>query len=232
MATVCFKLAIVPKTPFHIGTGYGLAGVCDSATVRGSDKLAYIPGSTLKGRIKYYYRMIAELVAPPVCTDDSPCSVGRSCVVCSLFGSPLRAGGVIFGNAVLSDNFKDTILEGDTKKNTPRKRAFSRYIEKQIRTSVMINRNRRVAEPKKLFNMETINPEMKYGATIAGDFDPTQWIGNVPIEAALLAAAIKSVDAFGGRKSRGLGRCKFISEEIYINSSKIGTSTLIAALGR
>jgi CRISPR/Cas system CSM-associated protein Csm3 (group 7 of RAMP superfamily) len=223
MTNLELELSVIPKTAFHIGTGYGTAGICDSRTVRDRDGFAYIPGSTIKGRIKHYYRIIAKSLGyDEICRDEAPCN---NCVMCSLFGSALSPGEVIFGNAELSEDLRDIM-----KDNKYRMQAF-RSVESNVRTNVTINRYRGVAEPQRLFSVETVNPEMEYHGRIFGRIKPTECIGDIPIEIMLLVAAIRSIEAFGGRKSRGLGRCRIeIKNDIIIDTKTYKAHDLLEKL--
>ena len=39
-------------TPVHVGTGYGFAGFLDSVVVRDGQGHIYLPGSSIKGKVR------------------------------------------------------------------------------------------------------------------------------------------------------------------------------------
>ena len=44
-------LTIVFDSPFIVGSGFGIAGLVDSKSVNDKDGIAYIPATSLKGKI-------------------------------------------------------------------------------------------------------------------------------------------------------------------------------------
>ncbi len=48
------ELALELLSPLHIGTGYGLAGYLDARVLTDEDGYPYVPGSSLKGRLRNY----------------------------------------------------------------------------------------------------------------------------------------------------------------------------------
>ncbi|MEZ4837187.1 MAG: RAMP superfamily CRISPR-associated protein [Caldilineaceae bacterium] len=49
---VQLSYTIAFDTAYHIGSGYGLAGLIDAGIVRRRDGSVYVPGSSLKGRLR------------------------------------------------------------------------------------------------------------------------------------------------------------------------------------
>jgi CRISPR/Cas system CSM-associated protein Csm3 (group 7 of RAMP superfamily) len=49
-----FELLITPLSQFHIGTGFGIGRFIDRATIKDKLGAIYIPGSTIKGKAKYF----------------------------------------------------------------------------------------------------------------------------------------------------------------------------------
>ena len=53
------KLEIQFQSSFTIGSGIGFASFVDSCTIRDHNQVAYIPGSTIKGKLRSLCKKIA-----------------------------------------------------------------------------------------------------------------------------------------------------------------------------
>ncbi|MBI5187363.1 MAG: hypothetical protein HZA01_16780 [Nitrospinae bacterium] len=196
---VFLKIQITPRTPFHIGSGLGVSGIIDKAMLKDASGLPYIPGSTLKGRIKYHYTRLYPLFhSDPICIDYAACcaipDVRSCCSVCRIFGSRAHRGGLVF---------KDALQTKPQFKGIPSRRVefMKTYppFSPSIRMGVKISRRRRVAEEKKLFSMEVSSPQLPYETEIAGRLFLKEKEFN------FFLMVLKRMDKIGGGKSRGLG---------------------------
>jgi len=87
-------------SPFHVGTGYGLASLVDSRTVRDREGLAYIPGSTVKGLVREGFRKVASLFGTDIVLCGAECG---ECLECVVFGTARKPGILAFGDARLPE---------------------------------------------------------------------------------------------------------------------------------
>lgn len=182
-------------TAFHIGTGYGLAGVVDERTVRAANGSVYVPGSSVKGRARYHLGLLAEAFD---FRHDGPRCQRPNCPLCTLFGSPRREATLLFSDATLTEVWKEEL------------RPFHEF---ESRYNVALSRRRGVALEKLLFSTEAGAAGLQFQGRIEGHLDDsgqTVAMGEraVPRNLVLLVAALRAITHLGGRKSRGLGRCR------------------------
>jgi CRISPR/Cas system CSM-associated protein Csm3 (group 7 of RAMP superfamily) len=105
-----YRLAFA--APVGVFAGHSIAGLVDRTVVRAGDGTPYIPGSTVKGRLRYFAERLAatlndsklwHVAATP---DDSKLWCGPAaaryckhsasgCAVCRLFGSPHKSMQVV-----------------------------------------------------------------------------------------------------------------------------------------
>jgi hypothetical protein len=148
-------------SPFHVGTGYGLASLVDSRTVRGHDGLAYIPGSTVKGLVREAFRKVAGLFGSGSHTAcGSECG---KCLECILFGTALRPGLLAFGDARLPEG---KVYEID---GIFRDYPLPKHIaDSETRTHVRLTRWSRTALSGYLFTFELAGNGLCYEGSILG----------------------------------------------------------------
>ena len=203
------NLSISYLSSFYIGSGVGDNKRVDNTVVKNSNGLPYIPGSSIKGRVKYNLNKILNSISLNDIDsfDDnnySSCQnqnkicktkhVKESCLNCRLFGSEFFNGSLMFSQGSLSEELKETINEYGGIKN---------YVTHlfDVRSSNKLNRKLNTTEPGSLFNFETINPEYTFQATINGQVYITE------MELKLFKSSIELIDYIGGNKSKGLSRC-------------------------
>lgn len=195
----------------------------DKATVRDGDGKLIIPGSTLKGRLRWECERIARALDWEVCDAPQPDNMcphfwrhqdkraDKFCILCEIFGAPGSRSALRFSNAALvrDERLRSTpVLQPG--KSVNERRSF----DAQIRPGVSISRARRAAFSERLFFTETIVPNARFHfqALIEGDLPSDQ-------HRALLLAGVRSLSLVGGGRSRGLGwvrivRCVLDSEEL------------------
>lgn len=162
-----------------------------------------IPGSTIKGKLRNACELILQALGQPVCLApraELMCPhnarvneeldkelIARPCAVCRLFGSadnridePAR---LFFDDAVVA-------LESGL---TP--------FATRTQAGVSLSRQRRTAEDDRLYLIERGLEGLRYKGNIAG-YAPDELARQ---SAALLIAALDSLVAIGGGKSRGAG---------------------------
>jgi CRISPR/Cas system CSM-associated protein Csm3 (group 7 of RAMP superfamily) len=205
-------------TAFHIGTGYGLAGVVDERTARAANCNVYVPGSSVKGRARYHLGLLAE---PFGFRHDGPRCQRPDCPLCALFGSPRREATLIFSDAALAETWDETLRP---------------FYEFENRYNVALSRRRGVALEKLLFGTEVGAAGLRFQGRIEGHLDDSGQMaavgkGTVPHNLALLVAALRAITHLGGRKSRGLGRCRVEVSSIEWAGKTVTVETLLDALG-
>lgn len=200
-----------------VGSTADVQGVgVDKATSRDADGKLIIPGSTLKGRLRWECERIARALDWQVCEAPQPDNMcpyywhhrgiqeDRFCSLCAIFGAPSKPSPLSFSDATLS--------KGDERlQNTPvfqlrRSVNERRPFDAQIRPGVSISRSRRAALSERLFFLETSAPNarFRFKATIEG-------VGLSDQQRALLLAGLRSLSLVGGGRSRGLGWVQLIS---------------------
>lgn len=207
-----------------VGSTADVQGVgIDKATTRDADGKLLIPGSTLKGRLRWECERIARALDWDVCQSpqaDNMCPYywhhrseqeGRFCDVCQIFGSSARRSVLWFGNATLKDDERlrsTPVLQCG--KSVNERRPF----DAQIRPGVSISRARRAAFSERLFFTETSTPNARFcfQAVIEGALSSDR-------HRALLLAGVRSLSLVGGGRSRGLGwvrviGCRLDQEEL------------------
>jgi len=169
----------------------------DRMTARTSNGALIIPASTLKGKIRYECERILRALNPDlICRPPQPDSTcprywrrvdpprGDSlCPVCEIFGG--------IGHPSLF-YFSDAKVEMG--------KSLGPGLDSAIRPGVSISRRRRAAESERLYFMETSLPN-------AGFIFKAEMKGLLPSRKhlALVIAGLRSLIAFGGGRSRGLG---------------------------
>lgn len=194
----------------------------DKATARDGDQKLIIPGSSLKGVLRWECERIARALGWEVCEPPSPEDMcpyywyrrgvrgERFCDVCLIFGTASRPSPLTFSDAVL----KEERFSGTPIVEPGREVDERRSYDSQVRPGVSISRTRRVAFGERLFFTETSAPNarFKFVSVIEGeDLEPRR--------KALLLAGVRSLSLVGGGRSRGLGwvrvaRCVLDGREV------------------
>jgi len=187
------------RSPVGVFTGLGIAGLTDRTVVRRGSGMPVIPGSTVKGRLRFFTRRVLANGGAPepfrVHGPDEPHCKDRdtACTLCRLFGNPALPALLRFGDAELDD---------DVQKLLSRLRKASRNpvvsADAEIRPGVALSRRRRTALRDHLFFDETMGPFVFRGVVLAGE-------GVRSEERTLLRGVGRMVDALGARKNSGRG---------------------------
>jgi len=201
--------------PLAVGTGFR-RGLIHRIVERDVDGLVYIPASSFKGRVRRTCEQLAKQFGVNVCHAPRPegmCSAhGRACLVCRVFGSPGRDGGLRWRDAHLTSEYRD---------------AFKRNREAQVysRTQVQLSRALGIAAPDHLFTSEYAIEELQFETIITG------WLDVTPIaeestkggyEFLLLLAGLRLINTLGGQNSRGGGAVNVeLPEIVKVNGVQI-----------
>ncbi len=211
------QLRVELHSAAHIGTGLGLGQILDDRMVQGPHPqypntiLPYLPGSTLKGRLRYHLRRLAAIFDLPEVEDR-------------LFGSPERLGDLRVADAHLSDTaLVGQISEENKEKNEPRPSPLDGYLVRGARSFVSLSRGRRVARDERLFRLELAETGLVFSSTIHGALSAPE----PKRDLALLLAATRDLTHLGGHKGRGLGRCEISIDHVRLNNQPTEWRTVL-----
>lgn len=218
------ELLITLLSQFHIGTGFGIGKFIDKATTKDKLGAIYIPGSTIKGKAKYFGRQIANSLGLDYCTEEKSCK-GNPCIVCRTFGSPLHRGQFFFSDASLPKEIMKSITEGSEENS-----AIPLRFCLNTKTGTKIDRRFGTVQEDYLFTTETGMRGVSLAAKIYGmgnDFIlPDK--GELPLEFVFLLSSLNLLTHLGGGQSRGFGCAKIEWRKIFMNGKEIPfSSTLI-----
>lgn len=194
--TLCFQ------SPASVFSGMAVAGLVDRMVVRNQEHLPIIPGSSVKGRWRFFAERLAR--AKP---DNMPDSItlhpengphckphGTICTICKLFGNPAVAGLLWIGDAILTEamakEFKN-LLEQEANPVV--------HSDAELRPGIALSRARRSALPGHLFFDEAV-PAVTFIGEILILHDELS-----DVEEQFLKASARLVDRIGGRKAVGRG---------------------------
>lgn len=192
---VDIDLRITFLTPFTVGTGAMGHTQTNKPTIKDALQRPLIPGSALKGRLRHTCERLACSLLDDddaVCHAPNPATtcpldtkwLDQYCPVCRLFGSPRRPSSLRFTDL----HWLEPVAAAPT----------------LIRSGVSINRRRRVAEPQRLYDLETVDPlDVVYRGHITGHLNEAE--GQALI--ALLLGGLHGLTTLGGGRGSGLGRC-------------------------
>jgi CRISPR/Cas system CSM-associated protein Csm3 (group 7 of RAMP superfamily) len=206
------RLTIRTEGPLHLGTGFS-RGLVDRTIVRGGDGLAFLPASSLKGKVRDACRSLIRLYDElGDCPIPLPASTGSGnhppdCLLCRLFGAPGRSAGLRWHNARLTPAWQDILrVQGESSERG----VFGQTVE---RTQVQLGRARGIAAEARLFTSELVAPGLCFEAepAITGycPLTPMNVVDDEDVyyELVFLLAGIRLVHALGGGNTRGAGRC-------------------------
>jgi CRISPR-associated protein Csm3 len=187
-------------TPLHIGSGKPevKVGEVDLPVLTDPNGQPYIPGSSLKGRVRTEAERIArekgmEICKPPdvknMCGSTKN-SINDFCICCRIFGT---AGSISVASKV---RFRDAYpLE-----------KIDALLE---RTGIAIDREKGTVAERALYTIQAVPAGAKFGLEIVAENLSDE-------ELRLLKAALRSVEdsALGGSSTRGFGKVKIEIESV------------------
>jgi CRISPR/Cas system CSM-associated protein Csm3 (group 7 of RAMP superfamily) len=187
------------SSPVGVFTGLGIAGLVDRFVMRDAGGLPYVPGSTVKGRLRFFAeRLLAAGGAPAGLWIHDPghphCKrLENACTVCRLFGNPSLPGLLRIGHARLVRPGPRLVGELLDAGNNPVVHA-----DAEVRPGVALSRSSRTAFADHLFFDETVPAAAHFAGTLV--------LGAGAGEERFLIAVGALVDALGARKAAGRGR--------------------------
>lgn len=188
------------RAPVGVFTGLGIAGLVDRTVVRDADGVPWIPGSTVKGRWRFFAeRLLLSGAAPaplwhhevgrPHCK-----SLSEACTLCRLFGNPSVPSLLRVGQASLGEPWREVVLALLEADRNPVVRP-----DVEVRPGIALSRRRRSALPDHLFQDEAVPAGLRFEGTLL------LGAGVSLDEEAFLRGAGRLVDALGARKATGRG---------------------------
>ncbi|MCR4407439.1 MAG: RAMP superfamily CRISPR-associated protein [Anaerolineae bacterium] len=196
-------LVIEMDGPLALNTGFR-RGLIHRTVERDADGLAYIPASSLKGRVRRACEQVARQSGLRVCHAPRPggmCSAHeQACLVCRVFGSPGRGSELHWQDARLAQDYR-SVFSGDE---------ANREAQFYARTQVQLSRGLGTAAPDRLFTSEFTVENLEFRSAITGWLDVTPIAGDDTTggyELLLLLAGLRLVNTLGSGSSRGSGHC-------------------------
>ncbi|OEU84428.1 MAG: hypothetical protein BA873_05115 [Desulfobulbaceae bacterium C00003063] len=232
-----FRLSLILCHGLLVG-GQTSGLLVDAATARESCGAPMIPASAVKGALRIEFERFIAGLGRDVCHPDRPenaCNPDNPCIACRLFGAPGKEGTLRFSDALLQGVCRKWFADEERHEIYDRKPTGRGYI---IRQGITINRMRKVAEEKMLFNIEALGP-----LSVSADESESQMLFVSEIEAGLpltkeelelLQVSTLSLTSIGANKSRGMGRVHAHLEpvetsvsSVKASSSQVGTDVCI-----
>jgi CRISPR/Cas system CSM-associated protein Csm3 (group 7 of RAMP superfamily) len=202
------EATITLTTMLHIGTGLGLGQILDDTIVQGPHPraghitLPYIPGSSLKGRLRSLVRQLTAFLG---WTPEQ-----RSMAEAHLFGFADRPGGLVFVDAHIEESLAQNLSNEKLSDSAA-------LLVRSERSFVSLSRQRRVALEQRLFRIEMAEPELPFTFRATGrlpEVDSRRDLG-------LLLAALCDLTHLGGHKARGCGHCRVAIENVQLNNDQV-----------
>jgi CRISPR-associated protein Csm3 len=206
-----FNGTLEAVTPLHIGSGKAEIDVvgAEMPVLTDPSGQPYIPGSSLKGRVRTEAERIArkEGIKPEVCQPPdvrNMCGSKKSkvddfCICCKIFGTAGERGGISVASKV---RFRDMFPLEKVKM----------LLE---RTGTAIDRDKGSVYKGALYTIQAVPAGTKFNLEIVAE-------NLADDELKLLLAALKSVEdsALGGSSTRGFGKVRFNIESVKERTAK------------
>lgn len=217
MVGVRIALTIVSETPVSVGAGGSVGTLADKSIVRDGWGRPTIPGSQVKGKLRWAAEQILRGLDYDIPTPfEEPKqppdhTVEQEKLVWMLFGDARQRSPLFFHD--LPGVVGDT-AQLDALRSSPEQH------QSLIRPSVAINRRRGTAEDQRLLFQEVAPEVLRFHANpaISGRLGDRRQI-------ALLWAALRLTTRWGSAKSRGLGWAR-VETRIWAGEEELDEATL------
>jgi CRISPR/Cas system CSM-associated protein Csm3 (group 7 of RAMP superfamily) len=190
------------QTTASVFSGLSVAGLLDRMVVRDCQGVPIIPGSSVKGRWRFFAERFLNNGNVPeglnIHSDNSPICKNRedACTLCRLFGNSAIPSMIWVGQAELSPNVKKVLEQ--IAKDAPNP-VF--HVESEPKPGIALSRFSRTALADHLFFDETL-PAMAFSGKVLFQEKPRRE------EMDFLRFSGKMVDRIGSRKAVGRGILK------------------------
>ena len=213
---VIIELKIKAETGLHIGGTSEVAkiGGIDNCVIR--DPLTgepYIPGSSLKGKIRNLLeKLLGKVSENGEVHSCEKIEDAERCEICRLFGSPIGEGRLIFRDFFLTDKSKEKLINQRNETG----------LDTEIKVENVINRL--TSQSTNLRTMERVPKGTEFEGKIIYNF--VKKLGQddfIEKDLKNLSAGLKLLqdDYLGGSGSRGYGKVKINVEEVIVKK-KVG----------
>ncbi len=200
---IVFKGTMKAISDIHVG-GNSIGtqvGGCDNPVMKNSlDLMPYIPGSSIKGKMRMFEEQIAGKGV-----NGNPCSCGSpDCIICTLFGAHTNSKPscgqprLAVRNMYVNKDFLNRLTES----------GMSKYSIVDIKTSTMINRTTSTAIDGTLRNIEVVSAgtvfDCEFMLRIFEKYDETKLINK-------LKEMVKHLqkEGLGAKITTGYGQIEF-----------------------
>ncbi len=187
-------------SPASVFSGLAVAGLVDRMVVRNHDGLPIVPGSSVKGRWRFFAERLARAkpdnmpLSKAFHNGDAHCKQPENaCTICRIFGNPALPGLIWVGDAVLDEETAEHFRNLLGRNTNP-----VVHPDAEIRPGVALSRRRRAALAGHLFFDEAVP-----AATFTGEIMLHAELSET--EEQFLKASARLVDRIGGRKAVGRG---------------------------
>ncbi len=187
------------RAPVGVFTGLGIAGLVDRTVMRDASGVPFIPGSTVKGRLRFFAERLLSGDLPTGYrfhgTGKPHCkSSAGACTLCKLFGNPSLPSRVRVGQAALGEPWRSIVVALLAADPNPVVRP-----DVEIRPGIALSRLRRTTLQDHLFLDEAVPAGLQFEGRLFVD-------GSVTMEEeAFLHGVGAVIDALGARKATGRG---------------------------
>lgn len=205
MPELKIALTITSETALSVGAAGSAGTLADKLIIRDGAGRPVIPGSQLKGKLRFaaeqLLRSLGHTIPSPF---ESGRAVERPNPLRAVFGSPERASPLRFADLTITSAADISRSTGVT----------------SIRPSVTINRRHGTAEDQRLLIREVTREGLSFHnpEAISGRIEHAS-------DVALLWAALRLCDRWGGAKSRGLGWCD-VQTTIFWDGKELSSAEL------
>ncbi len=195
---IIVKGQVILDTPLHIGSGKKDIdiGDVDNPIITDIYDQAYIPGSTLKGKVRSEAERIARSKYPNICyppnvknmCGSKEYSFDKMCICCSIFGTAGASGGTSIASKI---KFRDGY-------------PIDKIEAMLTRSGTTLDRKTGSTSSGSLYTTEAVPAGVRFNFEFVCDNMTEE-------EMRLLKAALKSVEdsSLGGLSSRGFGKVRF-----------------------
>lgn len=218
MPQIVFKVQLHFLSDYHLGSGFGHAGVVDDTVVKDGNGQLYIPGETLKGLTRdatdkllampalEIYRCDGTHITQPRPTDTETelCGVSlnrrdQCCVLCRIFGSTFSPGNFQFSPAYYAETYDKLSTHPEIAKD---------LLPLQVAPTAFnkIDRWTGRAQEDHLFSLELGTKQRAFEFSVT-EIDPRRFPEKRRRDVILLACSLRMVRKLGGKRRRGKGQC-------------------------
>jgi CRISPR/Cas system CSM-associated protein Csm3 (group 7 of RAMP superfamily) len=206
-----YHLTMRSATSFGPDSMPGAAWRASRLATNGSAHLPSIPGSAIKGRLRWTVEALTPFLGVPPCAGPVACQLNASCSVCGIFGNAHFESPFVFANAVLPAEIAELAFSLPKNERRVRGRADA---------------TARDAMPTGLVFTGTIR------GWLAVVSNPEETELSMPAPLLLLLAAFGALDGIGGGRSVGLGSASFEIDGIAIGGLRLTGAQALAQLDR